>query len=215
MLYTVIRGLAIGVLVSAPMGPIGVLCIQRTLNKGRWPGFVTGVGASLSDLAYALLTGLGMSIVIDFIETNQDLLQVLGSIVLVAFGIYLFRQNPIKNIRKQNGSKSNLTHDFITAFLLTLSNPLILFLFIGLFARLNFFVPESKQIHYIAGYLSIVIGALLWWFTITYFMGRVRKKFNLRSLFVINKSIGGIIIIMSVVGFVMGLRSYWLHAMSL
>ena len=67
MLYTIIRGFAIGVLVSAPMGPIGVLCIQRTLNKGRWSGFVTGVGAAVSDLCYALLTGLGMSIVIDFI----------------------------------------------------------------------------------------------------------------------------------------------------
>ena len=67
MLYTIIRGFAIGVLVSAPMGPIGVLCIQRTLNKGRWSGFVTGVGAAVSDLCYALLTGLGMSIVIEFV----------------------------------------------------------------------------------------------------------------------------------------------------
>ena len=53
VLYTIIRGLAIGILVSAPMGPIGVLCIQRTLNKGRWSGFVTGLGASISDLGYA------------------------------------------------------------------------------------------------------------------------------------------------------------------
>lgn len=77
-LYTIIRGLAIGILVSAPMGPIGILCIQRTLNKGRWSGFVTGLGAALSDLIYALLTGLGMSIVIDFIEANQNILQILG-----------------------------------------------------------------------------------------------------------------------------------------
>ena len=77
VLYTIIRGLAIGILVSAPMGPIGVLCIQRTLNKGRWSGFVTGLGASISDLGYAVLTGLGMSIVIDFIETNEYLIQIL------------------------------------------------------------------------------------------------------------------------------------------
>ena len=71
-LYTIIRGLAIGVLVSAPMGPIGILCIQRTLNKGRWSGFVTGLGAALSDLIYALLTGLGMSIVIDFMPRHEE-----------------------------------------------------------------------------------------------------------------------------------------------
>ena len=83
VLYTIIRGLAIGILVSAPMGPIGVLCIQRTLNKGRWSGFVTGLGASISDLGYAVLTGLGMSIVIDFIETNEYLIQILGLIYIV------------------------------------------------------------------------------------------------------------------------------------
>ena len=96
VLYTIIRGLAIGILVSAPMGPIGVLCIQRTLNKGRWSGFVTGLGASISDLGYAVLTGLGMSIVIDFIETNEYLIQILGSLVLAGFGAYLYRQNTCK-----------------------------------------------------------------------------------------------------------------------
>lgn len=151
VLYTIIRGLGIGILVSAPMGPIGVLCIQRTLNKGRWSGFVTGLGASVSDLGYAVLTGLGMSIVIDFIEANEYLIQILGSFVLAGFGAYLYRQNPAKNIKKQNGNKNTFTQDFVTAFFLTLSNPLILFLFIGLFARLNFFVPESTLYHYILG----------------------------------------------------------------
>ena len=62
-----VKGFIIGVVVSAPLGPVGVLCIQRTLNKGRWYGFVTGLGASLSDIAYALLTGYGMSFVSDYI----------------------------------------------------------------------------------------------------------------------------------------------------
>ena len=77
ILYILLRGLLIGILVSAPMGPIGVLCIQRTLNKGRWAGFYTGIGAAFSDVFYCLLTGLGLSFIIDFIETNQSLLQVL------------------------------------------------------------------------------------------------------------------------------------------
>ncbi len=208
MLYTIIRGFTIGILVSAPMGPIGVLCIQRTLNKGRWSGFVTGVGASLSDLAYAVLTGLGMSIVVDFVESNQSLLQIIGSFVLVGFGVYLYKQNPMRNIKKQHSGKSNYTQDFLTAFFLTFSNPLILFLFIGLFARLNFFVAESSLVHFITGYISIVAGAISWWFTITYFINKVRKKFNVRSLWLINRIIGGIIVIMSIVGFVMGLKEF-------
>ena len=66
----IVKGFIIGVVVSAPLGPVGVLCIQRTLNKGRWYGFVTGLGASLSDIAYALLTGYGMSFVFDYINKN-------------------------------------------------------------------------------------------------------------------------------------------------
>ena len=198
-LYTIIRGLAIGILVSAPMGPIGILCIQRTLNKGRWSGFVTGLGAALSDLIYALLTGLGMSIVIDFIEANQNILQILGSLVLVGFGLYLYRQNPAKNIRKANSSINTFTQDFITAFLLTFSNPLILFLYIGLFARFNFFLPESQLGHHVVGYL------------ITYVINKVRARFNVRSIWLINRGIGIIIIIMSIVGFVWGIKDYFLY----
>ena len=206
-LYTIIRGLAIGILVSAPMGPIGILCIQRTLNKGRWSGFVTGLGAALSDLIYALLTGLGMSIVIDFIEANQNILQILGSLVLVGFGLYLYRQNPAKNIRKANSSINTFTQ----AFLLTFSNPLILFLYIGLFARFNFFLPESQLGHHVVGYLSILLGAVSWWFLITYVINKVRARFNVRSIWLINRGIGIIIIIMSIVGFVWGIKDYFLY----
>ncbi len=205
-LYTLIKGLAIGVLVSAPMGPIGILCIQRTLNKGRWTGFVTGLGASLSDLIYALLTGLGMSIVIDFIEANQNILQILGSFVLVGFGVYLFRQNPAKSIRKAANSKNGYAQTFLTAFFLTISNPLILFLYIGLFARFNFFQPGSQSVHHIIGYLSILVGAIGWWFFITTMINKVRTRFNLRSIWYINRGIGTIIIIMSIVGFIVGIK---------
>ena len=66
---TIVKGLIIGVLVSAPMGPVGILCVQRTLNKGRWYGFVTGIGATASDLFYALITGVGMSFVMDIANT--------------------------------------------------------------------------------------------------------------------------------------------------
>lgn len=70
ILDILVKGFVIGIVVSAPLGPVGVLCIQRTLNKGRWYGFVTGLGASLSDIAYALLTGYGMSFVFDYINKN-------------------------------------------------------------------------------------------------------------------------------------------------
>ena len=131
----VFKGILIGIMASAPMGPVGVLCIQRTLNKGRWYGFVTGIGACVSDIIYALFTGLGMSFMMDIVgnERNRFLLQISGSVVLLLFGIYCYRSNPTKNIHQSNkAQKGTLVHNGITAFLVTLSNPLIIFLFIFL-----------------------------------------------------------------------------------
>ena len=79
ILDILVKGFVIGIVVSAPLGPVGVLCIQRTLNKGRWYGFVTGIGASLSDIAYALLTGYGMSFVFDYVNKNIFYLQLFGT----------------------------------------------------------------------------------------------------------------------------------------
>ena len=172
----IVKGFIIGVVVSAPLGPVGVLCIQRTLNKGRWYGFVTGLGASLSDIAYALLTGYGMSFVFDYINKNIFYLQLLGSIMLLLFGIYTFRSNPVQSIRPASSNKGSYFHNFITAFFVTLSNPLIIFLFIGLFARFAFVQPGVVVFEEITGYLAIASGALVWWLGITYFVNKVRTK---------------------------------------
>ena len=136
IISTILKGLLIGIFVSAPMGPIGVLCIQRTLNKGRITGLFTGIGAALSDLIYAVLTGFGISIILEFIENYELIIQILGSLVLAGFGIYIYRQNPAKNLNIKKPKTANHIQDLISAFFLTLSNPLILFLFIGLFVWL-------------------------------------------------------------------------------
>ncbi len=206
--YIIIRGIAIGIFISAPMGPIGMLCIQRTLNKGRWPAFFTGIGAALSDLVYCLLTGLGLSFVTDFIESHQLLLQIIGSLVLVAFGIYLFKKNPTRSLKTPTDNVNTFWTDFVTGFLFTFSNPLILFFIIGLFARFNFLLPEYQYYHYITGYISIFIGALLWWFMITYSVNKVRAHFNVRSLWLINRIIALVLIAMAVIGFTLGIKDY-------
>ncbi len=208
VLYIILRGFAIGVLVSAPMGPIGVLCIQRTMNKGRWAGFYTGLGAAISDLMYSLLAGLGLSIVIDFIEANQNPLQIAGSIVLLIFALYLLRRNPVRTLRRLKDKKKSYMQDLVTGFLFTVSNPLILFLIIGLYARFNFMLPEYGLYHYLIGYAFIFIGAISWWFMITFFVNAVRSHFNLRSMWLVNRIIGAIILVMSLVGLVTGICNY-------
>lgn len=208
LIYVLIRGFAIGVLISAPMGPIGMLVIQRTLNKGRWAGLFTGIGASFSDLFYCLLTGLGLSFITDLIESHQLMLQAIGSIVLAAFGVYLFRNNPAKVLRTPIPSGATFWKDTATGFLFTVSNPLILFFIIGLFARFNFLLPEFQYYHYFSGYISILVGALTWWLLITFFVNKVRTHFNVRSLWLVNRIIGAILFIMSLIGIGMSLYDY-------
>ena len=89
------------------MGPVGVLCVQRTLNKGRWYGFITGIGAAVSDMIYAAITGYGMSYVMDVLSNQQTkmYLQIVGSVMLLLFGLYTYRSDPTKKIHNSgNGN---------------------------------------------------------------------------------------------------------------
>lgn len=200
ILNIMVKGILIGVLASAPMGPVGILCIQRTLNKGRWYGLVTGVGASVSDIIYALITGLGMSFVMDLITEPQTLfyLKVFGSLLLMAFGIYCWRTDPTKKMHISGNRKGTLIHNGVTAFLVTFSNPLIIFLFMALFAQFTFVIPDHPFEMFL-GYLSIVAGALIWWYGLTWLIDKVREKFDNNGILLINKIIGSLVIVLSIV----------------
>jgi threonine/homoserine/homoserine lactone efflux protein len=212
-LELVLKGLFVGIIASAPTGPVGILCIQRTLRKGKDYGIATGLGAALSDLIYALITGFGMSFVMDFIQNaaNMFKMQLIGSGMLLVFGIYMFRSDPKKNFHPVSKEKGTLFHNFITAFLVTLSNPLIVFLFIALFARFAFVVPNQPVVQ-IIGYLSMFCGAMLWWFGLTYIINKIRTHFSVRYIRILNLTIGGIVILASLFGFaftLLGLHSLY------
>ena len=200
--------MSIGVILSAPMGPVGILCIQRTLNSGRNSGFFTGVGAAASDLFYCLLVGLGISLVTDFIADHVNVLQIIGSIILIMYAIYMIMHNPVSQIKENLDQRDDYLRDMVTGFLFTLSNPLIMFLIIPLFARFSFPLPEYKLYHIIIGYAFIVAGALLWWAVITFFVDKVRSHFNIRSMWLINRIIGSIILLLSLYGLVTGTYAY-------
>lgn len=196
----IFKGMLIGMIASAPMGPVGVLCVQRTLNKGRWFGFVTGIGAAVSDIIYAGITGFGMSFVMNFVNDAQNkfYLQIVGSIVLLVFGIYTWRSNPAKNIHHSGKQRGTLWYNTWTAFLVTFSNPLIIFLFMGLFAQFAFVIPDHP-FEMVVGFASIVGGALLWWFGLTWLVDKVRTIFDENGIKILNQIIGAIVIIFSLI----------------
>lgn len=196
----VFKGMLIGMVASAPMGPVGILCVQRTLNKGRRYGFVTGIGAAVSDIIYAGITGFGMAFVMDFVNNDQNkfYLQIIGSVLLLAFGVYTYRSDPTKNMRQSGMQRGTIWYNMWTAFLVTFSNPLIIFLFMALFAQFAFVIPDHP-FEMVIGFASIVGGALLWWYGLSWLVDKVRTIFDAQGIRIINRIIGAVVIIFSIV----------------
>ena len=197
----VIKGLLVGLIASAPMGPVGILTVQRTLNKGRWFGMVTGVGAAVSDLIYAAVSLIGISFVMEFIERpgNMLWLRLFGSLLLLSFGVYTYMTDPTKNMHVSGTNRGTLMHNAVTGFLVTFSNPLIVLLFMALMTRFNFVAPD----HYWEqglGYIAIFAGALLWWFGLTLVIDKVRERFHISTIRTINRVIGLVVIVASLLG---------------
>jgi threonine/homoserine/homoserine lactone efflux protein len=190
----------IGMVASAPMGPVGILCVQRTLNKGRRYGFVTGIGAAFSDIIYAGITGFGMAFVMDFVNNDQNkfYLQIIGSVLLLAFGVYTYRSDPTRNMRQSGMQRGTIWYNMWTAFLVTFSNPLIIFLFMALFAQFAFVIPDHP-FEMVIGFASIVGGALLWWYGLSWLVDKVRTIFDAQGIRIINRIIGAVVIIFSIV----------------
>ncbi|SKC14912.1 Threonine/homoserine/homoserine lactone efflux protein [Alkalitalea saponilacus] len=195
----VIDGMIVGFSASVPLGPIGVLCIQRTLQRGRLSGFVSGLGAAVSDTIYAIIAGFSLSFIVAFIEEHVIWMQLIGATVLIILGVHIFRSNPAVQLRRQRRRKSSYLQDFFSTMLLTISNPLALFLFLAFFAGLRVVDPAMG----LAGQLTLVggvlIGASSWWLLLTTIVGFFQAAVNLRRLFWINKIAGATIIVLVII----------------
>jgi len=194
MLTSIIfQGLIIGILVSIPMGPIGVMCIQRTLHQGRTSGLVSGIGAATADSAFAAIAGFGLTFISDFFKDHQKTIMILGALVLMFFGFKLFFTNAINQVRRQKLNKTNYFTDFISVFFLTLSNPITIIFFGVMFAGLGVVKDDTSQVGVLIG--GIFLGAIGYWLLLSSLVNYFRKYFRLRIIFWINK-IAGILIVL-------------------
>ncbi len=182
------KGVIVGLSASIPLGPIGVLCIQRTLNKGKLSGFISGLGAAFADVFFAIVAGFSIKIIIDSINEYQLYLRIIGGIVLLFMSYKLFVTNPGVQLRKQLKKKGNgLFGDFISIFALTISNPITLFVFAGVFAGFSMFNKTSEFNAVIFLIIGVLIGTSLWWFTLASVVNTFRSKFRLRRMLIINR----------------------------
>lgn len=185
-----IQGLIVGLLVSVPLGPIGVLVVQRTVNKSRYAGFFSGLGAATSDVFYAIIAGFSLSIVIDFIRQNQMVFQIVGALVLVILGYYIYSKNPIKDYKRNRKRGATHLQDYISSFLITISNPLVIFVFIAVFASSGLVINMNMPVHALAVVSGIFIGGGCWWFILSGIVSLFRHRINLRFMWWFNKLAG-------------------------
>ena len=201
MIETIIKGLIIGLLISVPLGPIGMLCVQRTLNRGKKSGILTGLGATSSDLIYTIIALFFIGFVVDFLEEKKVIIQIAGSLIVAGFGLFIFTNSPTRQPIPSQNKNEGLLSDFISAFILTLSNPLILLILIALFARFEFLDANTTIFHNIVGILSVLGGAYLWWSTLTLIVSKFKNKLSYGGVKTINRLVGIIIMLIGVFGF--------------
>ena len=178
----ILKGMAIGFLAAAPAGPSGVLVIQRTLNKGRWKGFLTGLGVSVSDAIYIFITMVALVV------------KLAGCALLLVFGITTVRNNPLAKSKDVAVKKESLGQFTLTGFLVAIVNPLVVFFYMGLFAFFSLPVDDFSTSLKMETYASVLLGDVCWWFTLSYVINKLRNRFDLRGLWMINRILGTILI---------------------
>ena len=194
-LQFLIKGFIVGLVVSIPLGPMGVLCIQRTLNKGKSSGFSSGMGIATADAIFALIAGLGISFIIHFLSEQQLIIKIIGGLIIEFIGLRIFIANPVKQLKKHRREGKNLFEDFISILFMALSNPFTIFLYIAIFAGLNLHDVSSGYSSALLVVAGVFMGASLSWFTISTVVNHFRANIRLRRLMWINR-IAGITIIL-------------------
>lgn len=192
-----LEGILVGFLASIPLGPIGVICIQRTLSKTRTSGFFSGLGAATADTIFAMIAVFSLSFMTAFMENNKKWFTAIGGILILVIGFIIFYKRP-KRPSQRKQTKSSLATDYVSILFLTLSNPAYILIFLALFAAIGITSDGNVSGSNMLLIGGVLVGASCWWFTLTTAVNRLRDKFRIRHLWWINKITGGIIILFGI-----------------
>lgn len=192
MLLLLIKGLLIGFSIAAPVGPIGILCINRTLASGLRAGLLSGTGAAVADAVYGCIAGFGLVSLSKFLIAQEGIIRLLGGAFLIYLGIKIFLSSgPVKQTTDQ---ANTLFQDFYSTFFLTLTNPATIISFIAIFASLGLVEVNANYIEASAIVLGVFLGSLVWWCILCIGIASVHHKLNAGVLKWIN-TLSGVILI--------------------
>jgi len=201
-LVLVVTGLFIGFIVAAPIGPVNLICIRRTLAFGALHGFVSGLGAAAGDGVFAAVIGFGLTAIKQWIEGYSQGLQIAGGALLLGFGIHTYLADPLHGrdvgcaTERASGS-SSLARAFASTFAISLSNPATLFAFAALFTGFGGIVASADASAAQAGLVvaGVLGGSALWWLTLATVVGSLHARIDARVMKIITHVSGVVVII--------------------
>ncbi|WP_141433540.1 LysE family translocator [Bacillus sp. 03113] len=191
-----LKGLILGFSIAAPVGPIGLLCIRRTLAQGQIYGVVSGIGVAAADALYGLIAGYGLTFISNFLIEQQFWLRLGGGIFLCYFGFKIFRSKA--SAQSVSNDRKSIFDAFTSIFFLTMTNPMTILSFIGIFAGLG--ISNSQVNHFTPSILvlGVFFGSALWWILLCSVVSLIQKHLNTAMLLWINRLSGLIIFVFGV-----------------
>lgn len=190
-LILIVSGVVIGLIVAAPIGPVNLICIRRTLAFGPLNGFISGLGAAMGDGVFAIVTAFGLTAIAQMIEGFSIALQLAGGAMLLIFGWRTYMTEPTPKDREKSrvneGDATSLARAMVSTFALTVTNPATLFGFAALFAGLGGLAggtADYVQAAIVVG--GVFAGSTLWWFTVTTIVGLFHARIDSKVMRAIN-----------------------------
>jgi threonine/homoserine/homoserine lactone efflux protein len=188
-----LKGLLIGIVIAVPVGPVGVLCIRRTILDGRLAGLFSGLGAATADSVFGIIAGFGLTVISDSLFYYQDLLRIGAAAFLLYVGVTSLMWDP--NVRRRSDEDpQGLFGDFASTFVLTITNPVTILSFIAIFGAIGFTGEEATMFHATILVAGVWCGSFLWWIGLISATGLLRMTFQRQHLVWINRGSGGILV---------------------
>jgi threonine/homoserine/homoserine lactone efflux protein len=194
-----LKGILLGLAVSMPLGPIGIILINRTIKRGMLSGFFSGLGLASADTLLAVLAALGFNVILSFINQQRFIISVIAGLIIIGIGMKIFLSNPVKDIRNREKANKSLWRDYYSVFVLSISNPYTIFIFVAFFSGVHIngnVKPELVPFFLIPG---VLIGTITWWFFLSYFVSRFKKNIRLRVIVRVNKVAGIVVIVIGMI----------------
>jgi len=188
-----LKGMLVGLVIAIPVGPVGILCVRRTIFHGRLAGFVSGLGAASADAVFGIIAGFGITFVADLLLGYQGWLRLGGAGFLLYIGISAVTADPFKPTQSQRDPEG-LVADYASAFALTITNPITILAFVAIFAAIGFNGRAATLGRAAIMVLGVWLGSLLWWAGLAFAAGMVRLSFDRNHLVWINRGSGGILV---------------------